>query len=244
MTDRLSTAQKKIFQTDWETYLFSYNQTDDFQSSAFFISSTFIYLEGELYGAWIKHTNYTSLRFIIAFYHKWWWDVKSLWRKETLHVAIIHTAPSWKHWVRQNSKVGIGAERMFWKCSEFLNSVLGNLIIPTLWDINASAASFLPTVSVCVCVCVCVKNHEAKCFIFTVLDIYRNSHKSLQMLKVDFKPQELQGNYFFQTSPKWYAMSYLAQSPRAKSSLGDNWLKFNSYDLIWGNFVRFCINFA
>ena len=65
--------------------------------------------------------------------------------------------------------------------------------------------------------CVCVKNHEAKCFLFTVLDIYRNSHKSLQMLKVDFKPQELQGNYFFQTSPKWYAMSYLAQTVQGQN---------------------------
>ena len=57
-------------------------------------------------------------------------------------------------------------------------------------------------VCVCVCVCVCVKNLEAKCFIFTVLDIYINAHKSLQILKVGFKPQELQGNYFIQTGLK------------------------------------------
>ena len=37
------------------------------------------------------------------------------------------------------------------------------------------------------------------------------------MLKVGFKPQELQGNYFFQTSPKWYAMSYLAQTVQGQN---------------------------
>ena len=52
---------------------------------------------------------------------------KEFMEKGTLHVAIIHTAPTWKHWVRQNSKVCSGAERVLWKWSEFLNSVLGKL---------------------------------------------------------------------------------------------------------------------
>ena len=76
--------------------------------------------------------NKTHKLYFIEIYHCLLSQVmmgcKEFMEKGTLHVAIIHTAPTWKHWVRQNSKVCSGAERVLWKWSEFLNSVLGKLI--------------------------------------------------------------------------------------------------------------------
>ena len=41
---------------------------------------------------------------------------------------FVHTVPSWKHWVRQNSKSVLEQRECSEKRSEFLNLVIRNLI--------------------------------------------------------------------------------------------------------------------
>lgn len=75
--------------------------------------------------------------------------------------------------------------------------------IPALQMRSASEAGSHPTVSL-------LENHKFKWFLFTMLDIYSNSHKHLQMPNTSFRPQELQGNCFSPASPQGYAISYQA----------------------------------
>lgn len=123
--------QLEEFQTDWITHFFSEDQIHDFQSSVFFVSSTLIDLHGELYEVWIKYTNYTSLRFINAFYHKRLWDVGSFGERNSARGHTSQVSPQ-KPWVREQQCLYWSRQEGHVKCSKFLNLVLAYFMEKTI----------------------------------------------------------------------------------------------------------------
>ena len=120
-------------------------------------------------------------------------------------------APPQKHLFRQNKFSfwsGEESTSMWKKWGKFLNLLLGDFVKKTISPFllrNASEVSSFPTIYF-------LENHEFKCFLFTSSGIYSNSYKSLWMPNTGLQLQDLPGKYFSQTSPKGYAMSYLAQT--------------------------------
>ena len=143
-------------------------------------------------------------------------------------------APPQKHLFRQNKVSYWSGEESCEKWGQFLNLVLGDFVKKTIsafWMRNASEVSSFPTIYL-------LENHEFKCFFFTSSDIYSNSYKSLWMLNIGLQLQELPGKYFSQTSPKGYAMSYIAQTVQEQKQTWGT-ISYTSAYVIWWEEILF-----
>ena len=159
---------------------------------------------------------------------------KELWRKGTLHVAIIHKLLL-RSTCLDRTRSLIEAERCHVKNGAnflicFLETLWRKLFLHSEWEMPLKSALFPQYIF--------WKIMSLSAFFFTSSDIYSNSYKSLWMLNIGLQLQELPGKYFSQTSPKGYGMSYIAQTVQEQKQTWGT-ISYTSAYVIWWEEILF-----